>query len=904
MKKILLFVAVMLTAISFGQDQFWQKVSSSSLSLKDKVIRDSQPTESVLYSLDLNLLKAKLQTAPSRKSQTSNVIVAFPNELGELENYRIYEASVLQSELAAKSPEIQSYIGKGIDNPTATIRFSTTLFGLHVMNFSERGTSFIDPYTKDLQNYIVYNKANIHTNRGFECGVKDAPPLFSDEELGNMNLMRSENSLFKTYRLALACTIEYAAFHVNAAGLNAGTLAQKKNAVLAAMAVTMTRVNGVYEKDLAITLTIINNNLNIINITSDTYTNANGSLLLDENQAAIDATIGTANYDIGHVVSTGGGGIAQLGSPCTASKARGVTGSPAPVGDPFDIDYVAHEMGHQFGGQHTFNSVAGSCGGNRSAGSAFEPGSGTTIMAYAGICSPEDVQSNSNDYFHARSLIQIFAFINAGGNCGVILPNGNTPPVVSAGSNYSIPIGTPFVLTALATDIDNPLGDQLTYCWEQYNATITAAPLLPTNTTGPNFRSYNPTSSPLRYFPKYSDILAGNLAPTWELIPTVGRAMLFSVVVRDNGGPNGGQTKRATTTITTVAGTGPFTFGTISGRNTEALILWNPGETRTINWNVNNTNTLPGGANVNIKFSIDGGLTFPYDIALNTPNDGTEDIVVPVTPPSQNCRLKIEAVDNIFFTINSGANPIYTGYTATNTCNTYNFTGAAFAIPNGTGSITKTIAVPVSNSVTDVNVSIDATHSNLQNLVIAMTRPGSGTQFQLFNQQCTGSANMNVTFDQQSPPLVCASPTTGSYAPSGTANLSLLNVNIPAGNFSVNFKDALAGADSGTVNSFSITICKNEFTQTNLLNLSFNFKDFALYPNPNAGSFTVRFNSSNSSKVAINVSDISGRKIFEKSYTNSGLFDENIQLDKAQAGIYLVSITDGDKKIVKRIVIE
>jgi len=324
-------------------------------------------------------------------------------------------------------------------------------------------------------------------------------------------LSRASNSLFKTYRLALACTIEYAAFHVSAAGLTGGTLAQKKAAVLAAMVVTMTRVNGCFERDMSFTLVLIPNNDAIINITSDTYDNSNtNNILLDQNQTAIDATIGDANYDIGHVASTGGGGVATPQSPCaTGSKSRGVTGLDSPVGDEYDIDFVAHEMGHQFGCAHTFNGTGGNCASpNRAATSAFEPGSGTTIMAYAGICAPQDVQPHSDAYYHARSIIQMIAFVNGAGNCGNIQPNGNAAPVVNAGGNYTIPVGTPFALTGSATDADN---DALTYCWEQYNAGTTTANPSATVTTAPNFRSFNPTASPTRYFPALSNILAGNL---------------------------------------------------------------------------------------------------------------------------------------------------------------------------------------------------------------------------------------------------------------------------------------------------------------------------------------------------------------------------------------------------------
>ncbi len=896
MKKLLLFLAVSVTAISFGQATVWKKIDSKNATALEKLPRDSNPTEFELYEINLASLKSRLAAAPSRTSgQTSNVVIAFPNADGQLENFRIYESSAMHPDLASRFPEIQGYVGEGIDDKSASISFSTTIFGLHTMTLAaDKSACYIDPYSKDLNHYMVYSKANLTTNKVFSCGYDDiAPrPNFNVENEGSVQT-RSENGLYKTYRLAIACTIEYAAFHVNAAGLNGGTLAQKKAAVLAAQNVTMARINPIYEKDFAIKLIIIPNNTDIINILSDDLDNNNSAPsfpLLVQNQTLIDSVIGDANYDIGHVATTGAGGVASQGPCQTGTKARGVTGIGSPVGDPYDIDYVAHEMGHQFGAAHTYNN---SCGGNVAATSAFEPGSGSTIMAYAGIC-PPNVQNNSDAYFHARSIIQVQNYINGSGNCVVPLANNNAAPVITAIPNYTIPKGTPFVMEAIANDAD---GDVLTYCWEQYNNQSSTQPPVATATVGPNYRSLLPSASPKRFFPKLSDVLNGVLTTTWEVTPTVARTMLMRVMVRDNELINGGQTKSLASTITVNGVAGPFS---VTSQNTQAL--WVAGTNETITWNVAGTDANGvNAATVTIYLSTDAGLTFPTILLANTPNNGSATITVP-NLLSQTCRLMVKGDNNVFYAVNSSNFLI--GYQATNTCTTYNYTGASFAIPNGTGSITKTIAVPISNSVSDVNVTINATHPNLQNLVIAMTRPGSGTQFQLFNQQCTGSANMNVTFDQQGSALTCASPTTGTYIPSGTANLNALNVNIPAGNFSLNFRDVVTGADSGTVNSMSVQVCKSEFTPISLANESFDFKDFALYPNPNSGEFTLRFSSNASSKIAVNVVDLSGRKIFEKSYSKSGLFDENIQLNKPQAGIYLVTIIDGDKKITKRIVVE
>jgi hypothetical protein len=252
--------------------------------------------------------------------------------------------------------------------------------------------------------------------------------------------------------------------NAQAPGISAGT-----NPVIlhAAIVTSVNRVVGVYEKEVATRMILVaNNNLvEFLDANTDPFNGNNSAgILINESQTVNDANIGFANYDVGHTFSTGGGGLAQLNSPCGPSKARGITGLPTPTGDAFDIDFVAHEIGHQFGGSHTFNGQQGNCsGGNRSAASAYEPGSGTTIQAYAGICGSDNLQPNSDPFFHARSFDQISNFVFAGGACGVISNTGNNLPVVSLLPNngLSIPISTPFTLTGTATDAD---GDPLTYC--------------------------------------------------------------------------------------------------------------------------------------------------------------------------------------------------------------------------------------------------------------------------------------------------------------------------------------------------------------------------------------------------------------------------------------------------------
>lgn len=911
MKKLtLLFTIAFFCAHVTAQKQaVWHKITSDNILQSDKIRTTSYSDNQQLFQLDLANFKSALLTVKDKLSGQPGVIIEFPTFEGAIEQFLVWENSNFVPELQARVPEIRAYVGKSLIDGS-TINFSLSPQGIQTfVSRIDNGSEFMEPYTKDNSVYVFFDSKSRSTGRlPLNCSTTDRG-LNNDLLNDNQITERSSNQVYKTMRLALSCVGEYGVAH---GGNYTGTLA--------AMNASMTRVNGVLEKDLALHLNVIaNNNLVMYyNGATDPYSAAaagSGGAWNLELMNNLHTVLGDAAFDIGHLFgqSGGGGNAGCIGCVCSDDMQLGTDGSPINYkgsgftspsdgisqGDNFDIDYVVHEMGHQLGANHSFSHNVEGTGVN------VEPGSGSTIMGYAGITS-YDVQAHSDPYYTYRNILQIQTNLVAR-SCAVNTPITNTPPVVSAGTAFTVPFGTAYKLKGTATDAE---GDTLTYCWEQNNSAGNAqsgasSVVSSTKTLGPNFRSFSPTSSPDRFMPKLSSVLSGALttASNWESLSTVARTCKFSLTVRDNN-PTGQQTKTSEVIVTTSATAGPFTFGSITGRNTNSILTWEPGQTKTINWNVNNTNTLPGGANVNIKFSIDGGLTFPYDLVLNTPNDGTEDIVVPVTPPSQTCRILIEATANAFFVVNSTANPIYTGYTLSNVCTTYNYSGAAFAITDGTSSVVKTINVPTNGVISDVNTFFNITHPNLQNITIAMARP-AGATVNLFNQQCAANADMNVTFDAQGAPFTCASPTTGTYVSPGTGSLnSFTGTNPNAGSWTFTFKDLVAG-NAGTVNSFGLEVCKNVAVLTSTLaNDTFEFKDFALYPNPNSGNFTIRFNSNSSSKVAINVIDISGRKIFEKSYANSGLFDENIQLEKAQAGIYLVSITDGDKKIVKRIVVE
>ena len=641
--RVLLAVAILalgLAAVANAQrnaSPFWSDVSPAAFApAGDRLI---VPDRYRALTLDRDELAAALARVPLEGSPAAAIRaeIDLPLPDGSFGRFAIVESPIMAPELQALYPEIRTYAGYGIDDPSATVRFDLTPVGFHALILSASGTIYIDPFQReDDRHYQSYYKRDFRSNKSLGgCTVLDEDGMGAEiERLAGQGLKRSGTQL-RTYRAAVAATGEYTAYH-------GGTVALG----LAAVVTSMNRVDGVYEKEMSIRMVLVANNNLIIytNSSTDPYTNSNGSTMLTQNQTNLDAVIGTANYDIGHVFSTGGGGIAGLGVVCRAGqKAKGVTGSPAPIGDAFDIDYVAHEMGHEFGANHPFNGTGGNCsGGNRNASTAYEPGSGSTIMAYAGICSPQDLQMNSDDYFLWISIQEIVTYTTTGlGNgCPVTTSTGVINPVAEAGTGgFAIPISTPFTLTASATTTGTP-----TFCWEESDLGSAGAPDSPVG-NAPIFRSFDPVASTTRTFPKASDLI-NNVHTIGELLPSYARTLSFKVTVRDT---QAGGVGVANDLISfTVASAGPFL---VTSPNT--AVSWAGGSQQTVTWNVASTTATPiSCANVNIRLSTDGGYTFPTVLVAGTPNDGSQSVTLPGTATTL-ARIKVESVGNIFFDISN-----------------------------------------------------------------------------------------------------------------------------------------------------------------------------------------------------------------------------------------------------------
>jgi hypothetical protein len=635
-------------------DLVWQRVAETTPAVPG--VRQIIPQQTSLVRIDENQLKDYLHLAPETATG-KYLLVELPAPDGSRRMFRITHTPVMPEGLGKKYPSIQTYSGWEVNHPSTTIKLDYNNFGFHAMVLDNNGHYFIDPYSNEKTGvYQVYYKSDftksisglMHCEEGGDLAGQTDKAGKIEMSLPGMEVapvagLQTGGDIKRTYRLALACSGEYAAAST---GINMALLT--KSDVLSKMVTSVNRVNGVYEKELAVTLELINttDTLIFLNSATDPYNNASSDL--NANQTVCDSLIGTANYDIGHVFTTGSGGIAQLGCVCLSwGKARGTTGSPNPVGDPFDIDYVAHEMGHQFGGSHTFNANTGSCQGNGSANSAYEPGSGTTIMAYAGICGAlNNVQSNSDAYFHIRSLDQISSFLNGTGNtCALQTPTNNTAPQASAGGEYSIPTQTFFELEGGGTDPEN---DPVTFAWEEYDRGNFGDWNTPSG-NAPLFRTYMPDTTAFRMFPRLNLVLLNNKTTKGELLPTYARDLTFRLVARSvNNGLGSFDFTGGEVSITVVNTGSPFTITSPSQSET-----WTGNDQKTITWDVAGTNAAPINTSlVDIYFSADGGKTYPYLLKSGVPNDGSETIEVPNIATATG-RVKVKGNGNVFFDINN-----------------------------------------------------------------------------------------------------------------------------------------------------------------------------------------------------------------------------------------------------------
>ncbi len=662
MKKIFT-IAGLLTAMVWNTSKageynpMWQQVSASGVATSgERVIVPQKFNAFFLNDASAQAILNSLGNDPA-----SAQVLDLPTPDGGYRSFRVWQSDLMDRALAAKYPMIKTFTAVAVDNKMITAKLDYTPRGFHAMVYDNANTYFIDPYSNINDGYytcyyrhdyarpagknMVCENGALVTNAFGQTIDMANDAAESDYNFPPPPQYRTNGTTLKKYRLALACTGEYSTA--------VGGTTPTKATVLAAMIVSVNRVVGVYEREIAVTLQLIANEdtLIFLNATTDPYQNTSNDLTA--NQTTCTNRIGTANFDMGHLFGTGGGGVAFQGCICSGqNKARGLTGSPSPVGDSYDIDYVAHEMGHQFGGSHTFNSNLGSCGGgNRVDTRAYEVGSGTTIMAYAGICGTDNTQQHSDAYFHAISLVEINTYITTGnGNtCAVASASGNTPNTIpSFSTSYSIPYKTPFELTApVATDAT---ADTLTYCWEEWDLGDAGKPLAQTFFNGPLFRSYSPLFSTTRVFPQLVKIIT-NTSNNGEKLPDTARNLKFKLTVRDIYNGIGCFNFPDDSIMLSVINTGtPFAVT----NPTTAAITWQGGSNQTVTWDVSSTDVAPISASqVDIYLSVDGGYTYPYTLRSQTANIGNASVVVPNISTTTTARVKVKGHGNVFFDISN-----------------------------------------------------------------------------------------------------------------------------------------------------------------------------------------------------------------------------------------------------------
>ena len=618
---------VFLSFSSMAQTAYWK---NTELNATAKQISKQRLRVNKGKAFILN--QAEFETALAEKQGSK--LIYFPNEDGSLIPFLVEDAHLFSTELAEKYPSIKSYKGIALHDPTKQIRFSISPKGIQstMSTSGDNGALFMQKSIEDT--YVLYRRTE-QDQRDIDFVCKTMPEV--KEYSQNLTAKLVDDQTLRKFRVAISASGEYTQFH-------GGTKAD----ALAAINATLTRINAVFERDLSITLELIANTDLVIytNPETDPYTGS----LSSQVQNTLTNVIGESNYDIGHLFNqqdnTLDGNSGFIGAVCTDSrKGSGYTTLSSPVGDAFDIDLVAHEMGHQFGANHSFSHIS------EGTTVQVEPGSGTTIMGYAGITGVNNVASNSDDYFHYVSIVQIRDYLKTV-SCGTTEVITNTPPTLAPLVDYIIPTGTPFILTGEGSDADT--GDVLSYTWEQIdNGVVTQATFGPNNPAGANFRSLPPKLVPQRYFPSLNRILSGELTQTvptagdaWETVSNVGRDLNFSLTVRDNA-LNGGQSSSDELNVTVVNDAGPFL---ISSQSTEET--FEAGSLQTITWDVANTDVAPiSTETVTIFLSTNRGVTFPIILAENTLNDGSQTVIIPNIATSTG-RIMIQADNNIFFAIN------------------------------------------------------------------------------------------------------------------------------------------------------------------------------------------------------------------------------------------------------------
>ncbi len=906
---LLLFYAVQL---SFSQTTaVWKIKQNQSIQKSENFDTKTLSANHKFFELDLAILNQMLKEAPNRKNTfASNTVISFPNILGDLEEFKMLEASNFDDALQARFSEIRSYIGVGISDKLAQIRISISPESIQAQIFrTDKKNELIIPFSDNKKIYAVTNTPEISDGPTFECVTIDNFKAIDKKKDANKSVQSSAQVL-KTFRLALSCTAEFTT-------IKGGTIPL----VLASINNTLTVVNGILNKEVAVNLVMINNtSLLYTDTITDPYSLPANALSViagctsptfdcpttwnNELQTTLTTVVGESNYDIGHLFSTGGKGghagcfgcICDALVPSTSNpvyqKGKGSGWSSFNDNSFTNLYYfenylIPHEVGHQLGAYHTFGHFSGATDAN------VEPGSGSTIMSYGGVAPfGLNVVTITDDYYSFKSLEQIQTNL-ATKSCGQNTILTNTPPIINAGADLILPKGTPFFLTGTGTDVN---GDAISYSWEQNDDVSFSTNQLsvpsPTKVDGAHFRSLPAVASPVRYFPSLSNLSLTTAGLKWEVppAPITDKTLNFKLTGRDNA-LGQVQTNSDAMTATFKVNVGPFL---VTSQNIQDQI-WIAGATETITWTVNNTTALVGSTTVDILFSTDGGLTFPTILLANTPNDGSEAIIVP-NVVAEKCKIMVKPSNNVYFNVNNKS--ISIGYSVATVCNSY-AVNPNFTIPDNvlTSSII-TINVPTNEYISDVNLSLNITHPFMGNIGLRLSNPSNNVDNILIQNTCSGINNFNGTLDDAGSAIICVSPIAGLILP--TQPLSDFNGGNALGDWKVRIRDT-SSTEIGVLNSATLNICSKVYTQIPLTNAVFNIKSFTIFPNPSTGIFNIQTENP-ITNANITVADLNGRIVHESKAEN--LDNKSLNLNHLQNGIYILNVSNGDfnhsQKIIKQ----
>ena len=600
---------------------YWTNISNIDVHKKSYGSDNKTIKEYQLYKLDHTSFFDQLaRTASSAKSRGSNsdIIMSFPSFDGSLTKFKLYNKTVLSPGLATKFSSIGNYRGVAINDNSLRVRLTYNSNGITVTLFQGTEVASLEQLSTP-ETYMLYNKRDVVRKEGevFKCNSKPNNILrksIGPKKMASASKEAANDEKLRTIRLAIATTGEYSQYFIRKNNASTESEERQKEIVLTAVAKTIGVMNELYESEFAVTFQLVAGLEQTIFLDPDTdeMNNNDSAQLRADSQRTLDARIGAENYDMGHTFSTGAGGEAIIASICSNSaRAQGVTGFQPPEGPEFDIDFVAHEFGHQFGANHVQGND------DQREPTSVEPGSGSTIMGYAGISDP-NIQEDSDSYFNAVNIREVMQFLKQGlpfqTLCGVAAtPLSNSAPVVEENDikEYGIPKGTPFVLQIDASDAD---GDNLTYCWEQQDGIPSRGTVIPmppesTNEIGALFRSLPPQEQSARFFPQYESVLNGDMRTEWEVLPEVERELNFTVTVRDNN-DEGGQNVLSDVRLN-VADVGPFK---VLSQN-EIGLKYNKRKIFTVEWDVAGTNSNAVNTDrVNILLSYDGGPNFRRNV--------------------------------------------------------------------------------------------------------------------------------------------------------------------------------------------------------------------------------------------------------------------------------------------------